>query len=147
MTDEIYGRILIVDDEIEICEMLCRNFKMLGHTVNHASNGKEALELLAIKQYDIVISDIIMPIMDGVMLLKEIRSKYPMTRVIMITGYVTLENALECMKNQAEMCIFKPLNDLKELEGEVNQALLKLFRWNSKFRELKGLKNISEEAS
>ncbi|MGL1903263.1 MAG: response regulator [Fibrobacterales bacterium] len=144
MSEEIYGRILIVDDEIEICEMLERNFKMLGHTVNYAQNGKEALELLAISPYDIVISDIIMPIMDGIMLLKEIRNTYPMTKVIMITGYVTLENALECMKKQAETCIFKPLNNLSELEEAVNQALRNLIRWNQKFRELKGLRDANE---
>ena len=43
MKETIYGKILIVDDEVEICDMLCRNFKMLGHTVNYAQNGKEAL--------------------------------------------------------------------------------------------------------
>lgn len=138
------GRLLIVDDELEIREMLSRHFRMLGHQVELAGNGLEALEVLARERIDVVISDIRMPEMDGVALLREIRRQYPMVRTIMVTGYVTLENALACMRNQADTCIFKPLNDLGELEGAVDDALNRLSRWKTKFRELQGMKPAME---
>ncbi len=141
------GRLLIVDDEPEIRKMLVRHFFFLGYEAEEAENGSEALDILAEKRFDVVISDIRMPKMDGVSLLREIRHQYPMTRVIMITGYVTLENALACMRNQADTCIFKPFEDLSELEEAVQMALFSLARWNRKFRELQGLKPVREERS
>ncbi|MDY0164483.1 response regulator [Desulfobotulus sp.] len=134
------GRLLIVDDEPEIRDMLYRHFRLLGYEVSTAGNGLEALAVLREKRMDAVISDIQMPEMDGVSLLREIRRQYPMIRVIMITGHVTLENALACMRNQADTCVFKPLTDMGELEDAVHTAMAALARWNRKFRELKGLK-------
>ncbi len=134
------GKLLIVDDESEIREMLSRNFRMLGFEVEVAGHGLEALSILEEKPIDVVISDIKMPEMDGVALLREIRNQYPMVRVIMITGYVTLENAIACMRNQADTCVFKPLTDLSELEEAVDSAMASLARWNNKFRELRGMR-------
>ncbi len=134
------GRLLIVDDESEIREMLSRNFRMLGYEVQTAVNGIEALGLLAGTRTDVVVSDIRMPEMDGVSLLREIRRQYPMIRVIMITGHVTLENALACMRNQADTCVFKPLGDLSELEEAVETAMAALARWNRQLRMLQGMK-------
>lgn len=133
------GRILIVDDESEIRDMLSRHFRMLGNEVETAGNGKEALVVLRSRRMDVVISDIMMPEMDGVSLLREIRSHYPMIRVVMITGYVTLENALACMRNQADTVVFKPFDDLTELERAVDTAMKYLKHWKQKLRELRGL--------
>ncbi|MBN1911461.1 MAG: response regulator [Pirellulales bacterium] len=138
------GHLLIVDDEAEIREMLSRHFRMLQYDVDVARNGLEALAVLAMKRIEVVISDIRMPEMDGVSLLREIRKQYPMVHTIMITGYVTLENALACMRNQADTCIFKPLNDLGELEEAVETAMAALDRWNRIFHELKGLAPVEE---
>lgn len=134
------GRLLIVDDEAEIRELLSRSFRMLGYEARTAANGREALEVLAETRTDVVISDIRMPEMDGVSLLREIRRQYPMVRVIMITGYVTLENALACMRNQADTCVFKPFSDLSELEEAVESAMAVLGRWNRQLRRLQGMK-------
>ena len=138
------GRLLVVDDEREIREMLSRHFRMLGYRVELAGNGHEALGLLEQKRIDVVISDIRMPEMDGVSLLREIRRQYPMMHVIMITGYVTLENALACMRNQADTCVFKPFKDLSELEEAVQTAMEALARWTRKFHELQGMKPAIE---
>ena len=138
------GRLLVVDDESELREMLARHFRLLDYFVELAGNGREALEVLARTRIDVVISDIRMPEMDGVALLREVRRQYPMVRVIMITGYVTLENALACMRNQADTCVFKPLQDMTELEEAVNGAMESLARWNRKFRELQGMKPAEE---
>ena len=140
MSEEITGRILIVDDEENITDMLKRHFTFLGHDITTAENGKEAKELLRKSVYDVVISDIVMPEMNGVDLLDHIRNEYPMMRVIMMTGYVTLTNLLSCMSNQADTVIFKPFDDLKEMENAVNNSLQTLERWKSKLKHLQGMK-------
>ena len=140
------GRLLVVDDESEVREMLARHFRLLGYSMEVAANGREALEVLARTRIDVVVSDIRMPEMDGVALLREVRRQYPMIRVIMITGYVTLENALACMRNQADTCVFKPIQDMSELEKAVESAMESLARWKQKFRELQGMNPIEKGA-
>jgi len=138
-------KILIVDDEVEIREMLSRHFEFLGYNTSTASNGQEALDYLDEHKVDIVITDIMMPVMDGVALLKSIRKEYPMIQVIMITGYVSLDNALSCMRAQASTCIFKPLEDLTELEEAVEKAFKMIETWKLKFKELRGMKISARE--
>ncbi len=121
------ARLLIVDDEPDIQEMLSRHYRFKGYEVDLASNGIEALKILSEKRFEIVISDIMMPEMDGVTLLREIRIQYPMVRVVMITGYVTMDNALACMGNGAETLVFKPLLDLSELDDAVSRLSLTQF--------------------
>ncbi len=132
--------LLIVDDEADIREMLSRNFRYLGYSVDTAANGKEALEVLGRVKVDILISDIMMPEMNGVDLLRAVRNDYPMVRSIMITGYVTLENALACLRFGADYCIFKPLTDLRELESAVEESAQKIRYWLTVMRELRGMK-------
>ncbi len=133
-------KILIVDDEEEIREMLARHFEILGYETRTAENGLSALQLMAKEYVDITISDIQMPELNGVDFLRQVRREYPMVRVIMITGYVTLENALACMRLGADTCIFKPFRSMAELENAVQKAVFTLEHWEQKFRELKGMK-------
>lgn len=132
----VSGRLLVVDDEVEICQMLQRHFLLLGYDVETASNGETALQILSSNLIDIMISDIVMPKMNGVELLKEVSISYPMVRTIMITGYVTLEHALACMRKKADMLVFKPFNDLNELENAVVVSMGLLNNWKSKLQEL-----------
>ena len=136
-------RLLIVDDEIDICEMLSRHFRYLGYDVETASNGIEALEKLATKNTQIVISDIKMPQMDGIKLLRAVRQQYPMIHIIMITGYVTQENALFCMRQGADTCIFKPLEELAELEEAVSSAIVQIKHWQGKLKALREMSPLS----
>ncbi len=133
-------QLLIVDDESEIRDMLSRHFRFAGYEVESAANGRQALEILSRIPIKVVISDIKMPEMDGISMLAEIRNHYPMIHAIMITGYVTLENALACMRNQADTVIFKPLNDLTELDTAVVKAFDDLKHWESKLLALRGMK-------
>lgn len=139
------ARLLIVDDETDIRDMLSRHFMLKDFYVETAAGGVEALEAMQQKRIDIVISDICMPEMDGVELLRRIRREYPMTRVIMITGYVTLENALACMRRGADNCVFKPLEDMSELDEAVRLSLGTLRRWQEKLRDLQGMKPAVKE--
>jgi len=130
---------LIVDDEAEIRTSLARRYRLKGYEVDVADGGVSALTLLEKKPYQIVISDIKMPGIDGIELLRRIRAEYPMTRAIMMTGYVTLENGLACLRYGADTCIFKPLNDLTEMDRAVDAAILYLRHWEEKLLQLKGM--------
>lgn len=133
-------RLLIVDDEADIREMLARHFRFLGLSVSTAENGREALEILRREKTDIVISDIMMPEMNGIELLRALRAEYPMVHSIMITGYVTLDNALACMRLGADTLIFKPLEDLKLLEDAVSKSAADLRHWVDLLKKLQTMK-------
>lgn len=141
MTDKaIKNRLLIVDDEEDIRDMLRRHFQFLGYEVDTAENGDKALKIMANTWYDVVISDIMMPVMDGVDLLRNIKKDYPMTHVIMITGYVTMANILSCMRHGADTCIYKPLEELSELEEAVKYAVRSISTWKTKLKQLLEIK-------
>ncbi|MCB0331010.1 MAG: response regulator [Bdellovibrionales bacterium] len=139
-------QLLIVDDEQEIREMLSRHFRFLGYDVETAENGKDAVEKMNDRKTDIVISDMMMPEMDGPELCRAIRKNFPMTRVIMITGHVTLTNALTCLRLGADHCIFKPLEDLGELESAVKGSAEVIQRWLGVLKQLVG-KNFEKNDS
>jgi len=134
------AQILVVDDEAEIREALSRHFRFLGYEVEVAGNGREALDKLAQKKYDVVISDIVMPIMDGVELMRSIRREFAMVYVIIITGYVTQDNVMACMRHGAETCVYKPWSDMQELEAAVANCVARTQNWKRKFRQLLDMK-------
>lgn len=133
--------ILVVDDEEEIRTMLSRHLRYQGFEVTLAENGVEALKRLAEKKTDIVISDILMPEMTGVELLKKIRLDFPMTRSIMITGHVTLDHALACIRYGADACVFKPITDMTLLDNAVRDSVARIKYWFDILKELRGLKD------
>jgi DNA-binding NtrC family response regulator len=135
------AKILIVDDEIEICNSLKRHFYLMGFEVEIGLNGKEALEKLFCTRFDILISDILMPIMGGTDLLKEVNKRYPLTQIIMITGFVTIENVLTCMRYGARTCIFKPILDFDELDMEIKKSLDEIENWRAKLKYLLNMNN------
>ncbi|MFW5844855.1 MAG: response regulator [Planctomycetota bacterium] len=135
------GHLLIVDDERDIRDMLRRHFALAGHAIDCAADGCTALEHLAVSRYEIVISDILMPNMDGIQLLARIRQDYPMVQVIMITGQISLLNALACLRHGALTCIFKPLSDLGQLDQAVDLGLQRLQDWQRIFSCLRGLED------
>lgn len=136
-------RILVVDDEQPIRESLARHFRISGMETETACDGVDAIEKLSKIPYRVVVSDILMPRMDGIELLRKIRDEWPMTRVIMITGYVTLENALACLRLGADTCVFKPIQDMEELHRAVESAFAWHDRWERKLLELRGFKELS----
>lgn len=115
--------ILIVDDEPLIRRSLSELLTLSGYTVSSASSAKEALHLLKDYTADIVISDVKMPEMDGVQLLKQIKASHPDTPVILTTGYASIESAVSAMKEGAYDYITKPIVD-----SEIKIILERLFR-------------------
>jgi len=101
-------RILVVDDEMIVCESCKRILEEDGYEVEIALNGMEALDKLKANSFDILITDLKMPGIDGMEVLKTSRREYPETVVIMITGFSTVETAVEAMKLGAFDYIPKP---------------------------------------
>ena len=101
-------RILVVDDEMIVCESCQRILQEDSYEVECVSSGKEAIEKMKANPFDIVITDLKMPGVDGMEVLKSIREDYPDTVVIMITGFSTVETAVEAMKLGAFDYIPKP---------------------------------------
>ncbi|MDP2971485.1 MAG: sigma-54 dependent transcriptional regulator, partial [Deltaproteobacteria bacterium] len=101
-------RILVVDDEMVICESCQRILEEEGLEVETVLSGAEAFGKMKENPFDIVITDLKMPGIDGMEVLRTLRREYPDTIVIMITGFSTVETAVEAMKLGAFDYIPKP---------------------------------------
>jgi DNA-binding NtrC family response regulator len=117
-------RILVVDDELIVCESCQRILEEEGYEVEVALSGQEAFEKMKESVFDIVITDLKMPTLDGIDVLKYIRKEFPDTIVIMITGFSTVETAVEAMKLGAFDYIPKPFTP-DEVSVVVKKALEK----------------------
>jgi len=101
-------KILIVDDQINTCKSLQAILKKSGYKSDYTLNAAEALKRVQEGHYDIVISDIRMPGMDGMQLLEELKKVQPSLVVIMITGYATIKSAVEAIQKGAYDYLPKP---------------------------------------
>ncbi len=101
-------KILIVEDENEIRLSLANFLRKRGYDVSEAENGQHALERLKQVEADIVISDIRMPVLDGIGLLKVIRERHAQTDVVLVTAFQDIDTAIEAARHQAADYIRKP---------------------------------------
>src|SRR5262245_15776372 len=106
---EISYKLLVVDDELQIQVLLREFLTSLGHTVQLVGDGEEALQCLNTAPFDVVLVDVKMAKMGGMELLHRIKLSYPRLPVIMMTGYPSVEIAVEAMKEGAADFITKPL--------------------------------------
>jgi signal transduction histidine kinase len=114
--DKSQFTILVVDDEVDIREVLEIALMDMGHQVLLAPDGKKALELFEDQHPSIVITDIKMPVMGGIELLKQVKRRSPDTQVIMITGHGDMDLTIDSLKFGATDFITKPVNvDILEL--------------------------------
>jgi DNA-binding NtrC family response regulator len=117
-----FGRILVIDDDEMTLKNLRRILEKLGHQVSTFSNPLRALERLEQSPYDLIISDFRMPYLDGLELLNRAKRDHPDVEVILITGYASLEGAVEATKLGAFHYLAKPFNP-EQVRAIVNQAL------------------------
>lgn len=118
---------MVVDDEPLVRESLGEMLELCGYCVSTACNGKQACETLKNSNVDIVITDIKMPEMDGKELSRFVKASHPNTAVIVMTGYGSIEDAVEAMKDGAYDYITKPIVDSEikiTIERFLNQKLL-----------------------
>lgn len=118
----IQKRILVVDDDESVRWVTQAQLQQSGYAVDAAASGAEALERISAAAPDLVITDLMMPGMSGVELLREVREKYPEILVILVTAFGTVENAVEAMKAGAYDYITKPVN-MDELRLIVRRGL------------------------
>jgi FixJ family two-component response regulator/PAS domain-containing protein len=104
-------KILLVDDEEGIRKVLGISLMDIGYRVLTAENGKDGLAVFRQHAPPIVLTDIKMPLMDGIELLQQIKAESPDTEVIMLTGHGDMDLAIKCLKLEATDFITKPIND------------------------------------
>lgn len=136
------GRILVVDDDQFYQEFCMEILGEDGYHVRSTFTGEEALDILKRDHFDILIADLIMPSLGGLELLEQTKQKNPQLDVIIITGYASVESAVQCLKIGASDYLTKPLNP-EELKITVKRIieLRHLFDENA---ELKGLLTLYE---
>jgi two-component system response regulator AtoC len=105
---EAMSSVLVIDDKKSMREMLEQTLVSEGFNVNSVDSGSRGVEIASEKSFDVVVTDLMMPDMDGIKVLSELKSIDPDTAVIMMTAYGTIENAVEAMKLGAFDFITKP---------------------------------------
>ena len=115
------AKVLLVDDEKDFVEVLAERLESRGFEVRQAFNGEEAINLLNQQDADVVILDVLMPGKDGVQTLSEIKQMKPLTEVIMLTGYGTIDTAIQGMKFGAYDYLMKP-TETEDLVTKINKA-------------------------
>ena len=130
------GKLLIVDDEKIAVRNLEHVMKKEGYEVVATQSGANALAHLEKQQFDVVLTDLRMEKVDGLQILKKCRDAWPDTEVVLITGYATLESAVEAMKHGAFYYIAKPfrLDEVRKVVAEA-MAKIRLQRENRALRE------------
>jgi DNA-binding NtrC family response regulator len=118
------ARILVVDDEVIARDNLALSLSRKGHQTVTAAGGEEAVRLLAEQDFDMVLTDLKMDGMDGLALLRHVKSRYPDVEVVVLTGYPTISTAVEAMRLGAYDYLAKPY-DLGEARMLVEKALEK----------------------
>ena len=114
--------ILIVDDEEGLREGLSKLLESEGYAALSAESGEQALEILQQSHIDLVLTDMRMPGMDGIELLKKTRERHPNVGVIILTGYGQIESYIEAMNFGAIEYVSKPFK-VNELKFIINKVL------------------------
>lgn len=116
--------ILLVDDDPFILEGIGADIESQGFGVTDANSGDRALELLAKKDFDLVITDLVMKNVDGIQVLKKAKALNPDTMVIILTGYGNMKSAIEALRHEADDYLLKPCESA-EMLYRINQCLEK----------------------
>jgi len=115
-------KIMVVEDDVNLRNTLVTFFARMGYEVTSAHDGNEALHHLDSEMPDLILTDISMPDMDGITMLKEVKSHYPDIVVIMMTAFSSIDSAVEAMRQGAEDYLSKPLQ-LADVQMRIERAL------------------------
>jgi DNA-binding response OmpR family regulator len=115
-------KILIVDDDAELRANLSEILKNKGYETYEAFSGEEAIKKTETKDFDVILLDLMMPGISGMDVLMELRKVKPKTKIIMITAFATIDNAVEAIKKGASDYISKPFK-VAELDATIRQVI------------------------
>ena len=115
-------RVLVVDDEPKICHLIEELLKLEGYRVDVSFSGMDALQMLKRDDYQMLLTDLKMPGIDGLELIKKAKAECPEIRAIMVTGYATVDTAVQSLRHGVDDYITKPFN-IFELKKAVQQTL------------------------
>jgi len=121
-------KILVVDDEDAIINLLTQVFRKSGFKVRSAKNAENALDLLKEEEINVMFFDLNMPEMDGMELCKEVKKNMPMSIIYAVTGYASLFELADCREAGFEDYFKKPVN-INTLTKTAHEAFEKLKRW------------------
>jgi len=167
------NKILIVDDDIEYTENLKEILDNAGYVNDAAESVKEAMEKLCTQQFDVILLDFMMPGIDGINALGEFKKISPNSKIIMITAFASIENAVRAIKNGASEYISKPFKiealllmikqvieelrfegDIKKLKLEgtlsslsnsIRREIIRMFQTNPKIRMMETARKLDIE--
>lgn len=114
-------KVLVVDDEDDFRETIVKRLKGRNLDTTGVASGEEALKVMAQESFDVVVLDVRMPGMDGIEALKEMKKRWPLTEVIMLTGHASVESGIQGMQLGAFDYVMKPV-PLDELLDKMRQA-------------------------
>ncbi len=114
-------KVLVVDDEDDFRETIVKRLKGRNLDATGVASGEEALKTMAQENFDVVVLDVRMPGMDGIEALKEMKKRWPLTEVIMLTGHASVESGIQGMQLGAFDYVMKPV-PLDELLDKMRQA-------------------------
>ena len=114
-------KVLLVDDEEDFLEVMSERMKARGMQVETCTSAEAAIEKIKTEAFDAIILDFMMPGIDGMHALKEIKAKRPEAQIILLTGHATVEKGVEAMKLGATDFLEKPA-DIEALEKKIKDA-------------------------
>jgi DNA-binding NtrC family response regulator len=133
-------KVMVVDDEVDIAQGMAENLEMItGHSFDFFSDPYLALQAFKNKSYNLVLTDISMPNIDGFEMMKRMRARRPTTFFIVITAHKTIEMVTRSMRLGASYIFYKPV-DLAGLEDAIETLVGRYLYWIGKIEELRGTK-------
>jgi diguanylate cyclase (GGDEF)-like protein len=120
--EQVAIRVLVVDDDPLVRDIIVESVQSLGYSVDWSGNGLEALERNSVQPYDLIVTDMLMPGLDGLTLTRNISLEGSKTDVVVITGFGSIENAVECMKAGALDYLIKPFT-IDQIQLAVKKAI------------------------
>lgn len=140
----VKSKILVIDDEKRMCDSIKVLLSNIGYEVDTAENGRVGIEKLESNKYDLVITDLMMPELDGFAVMKHIKENCANTLVIVITGYASVESAVRAIRSGAYDYILKPF-DFEIIKISVERAWDKL-KLEKELEKTRKLAQVAERA-
>ena len=114
-------KVLLVDDEADVTRILAKRLGRRGYECQAAANGQEAVNAMEQFAFDVIIMDVKMPVMDGMLALQIIHSRWPKTQIILLSGHADMQLAVQAMSDGAFGYLMKPV-DIDELLFKIEDA-------------------------